>query len=185
MSGDRRGDGEAGDHHHPDDGGGSPPAARIDAAGQENEERGPRRARAHPHQEERQDGEGDAGGKLRFHEGGRRRRTESAEAERGHAADDPGRAPPAHIRAVAPARAQDLHGVVEGDEGAGDHRRQSELYDHDPVEGRGHENDHGTQGGLDEAEADDGEPAQLRRHHVAPCCARALRAKAATSMPST
>ena len=50
---------------------------------------------------------------LRRHPGCGQGGQQAARAQHRHAADDPGRAPAADVRAVAPARAEHLHGVVQ------------------------------------------------------------------------
>ena len=81
---------------------------------------------------ERQDGRG---------ERGRERRAGAAEREHGHAADDPGRAPPADVGAIAPGRTQDLHGVMRSDQQARNKGGKRELDDHHTIDRRGHQHD--------------------------------------------
>ena len=138
-------------------------------------------------------------------------RPDPAKAEQRHAADDPRGAPAAPVRAVAPARAQHLHRVVQGDQKARHEGGQRKFHHHHPVEGGGHQHHDAAQRGLDQAEADDlgqpmfgrtalSGPRDLRprgrgmdrraagartglAHHAPPTSGRS--AKAATSMPST
>ena len=160
MTGQGRRDREACDHHDPDQGGGRPPPPGVDAGGEQHEEGRPGRSGPHADAEEGEDRQRKTGGDMRFHHGSGECSQEAAERQGGHATDDPGRAAPADIRAVAPARTQDLDGVMKGDETTGDHGGQRQFHHHHAVEGRGHQHDDGAQSRLDEAEPRDRRPGE-------------------------
>ena len=183
---DAGGDDEAGDHHQPDDGGGrgarrsvrrawrAAPAARCR-----------RRRRRAPISRKASDGERDPGQGVGWpSRRWRARRRRPPSAERRHAADDPGRAPAADVRAVAEPRAQHLHGVVQGHQRARQHRRQRQLDHHDPVQGRGGQHHDRAERRLHQARAGRCRASRAGAPVMADRRGRARR-KAVTSMPST
>ena len=107
-------------------------------------------------------------------------RDEAARRQNRHAGDDQRRALAGDIAAVPKGGAQDLHGVVGADQQPRHQRRQRQLHHHDAVERRNHHHHDRAERGLDEAEPQDGTPAQAV-HAAPPEC----KAKALTSMPST
>ena len=176
-----RRDHHPGDHHQPDRRGGGRTAGRRDQRRQKHQQRGPGGADAAADQGEGQTRQDDSGRRPAGHQSGRDGGQDGAQRQGRHPADDPGRAPAADVRAVAPARPEHLHGVVEGDQGARQHGRQGQLHHHDPVHGRGGQDDDRAQRRLHEAQPQNPEPGQgAGRHHAAPSRARAL-----TNMPRT
>jgi hypothetical protein len=125
-----------------------------------------------------------AGDEGAVHPGGGAGRGVAADGEHRHAADDPGGAPAADVGAVAEPRAEQLDGVVEGDEGTRQEGRQHQFDHHDAVEHRGGEDDDRAERRLDQPEADDAEPADRLPVHGPPA-AKIRTAKALASMPST
>ena len=184
MSGRLRRHYEAEDHHDPDRRRGRRAAIGRDARRQQRQHRSPGGADAAAHQQERDRGEREAGHEIARRPGGGERGPRPAERQGRHAADDPGRPPPAAVGAVAPGGAQDLHAVVHRHQQAGNDRRQRELHRHHPIDRRGHQDDDRAQGGLHEAEPDDAEPAEGPLAHDSPPGVGRI-AKALTSMPST
>jgi hypothetical protein len=126
---------------------------------------------------------GNARGEVRGGNRGAQGRGDTAGREHQHAADDPSRGAPADIRAVAEARPQHLHRVVQRHEESRQHGRQRQLDHHDPVKGGGREYDDRTEAGLHQAQAHDGEPAQAGGAHATTTPPRT--ANALTIIPST
>ena len=174
LAGDRGGDDEADDHHDIGDRCGGRAARRGRALGDKDEQRRAGRADADADHHEGDDREGDSKRELIFHERRRDRGHQAAGRQNRHAADDPRRAPAAEIGPVAQRRAQHLRGIMQGDERAGQGRRQRELDDHHAVESRGGEDEDRADRGLHQAEPDDADPGKglvayrrrdrLRRH---------------------
>jgi hypothetical protein len=148
-----------------------------------SQKRRPRRAGPDADRRESGHGQHHTGHGMAAHPGGGHGRGDAAEAQDRHPAHDPGRRPAAHVRAVAQARPQHLHGVVEGDKRTGEGRRQGQLDHHDPVQGRGRQDDDGAERGLDEAQPNDPEPAERDARHGTGKASGT--AQAAVSMPRT
>ena len=164
MTGQRRAEREAENHHDPDDGRRRRAARWRDLGRQHRQDRGAGGPDADADEEEGKRGKRDAENRLARRQRRRQCGAKAAKRQRRHAADDPGRAPSTHVGAVAPGRAQGLHAIVERHERAGDERRQCELDRHDAIDRRGHDDDDGAQGGLNQAQAKNAGPAKAFRY---------------------
>ena len=171
-------DGEACDHHHPDQGGCAASSRVGHALGQHHQQRCAAGAHAQAHQSKTQRGERDACRPVGCHPHRGQRGHHAANAQHRHAPDDPGRAAPAHVRSMAHARPRHLHQVVQGNQNAGQQRRQGQLHHHHAVERGGGQDHDGAQRGLHQTQPGNAAPA--KRLHAIP-----RRAKALTIMPAT
>ena len=169
-----RGDRRCPDHHQPQDRrrrrapGRCPSRAAISVSSDV-----PAAPDAEPdqHEGERWRPEGPARSCARHQRRGRWPAPVPPDGQRRHPAHDPGSAPPTHVRAVAHARAQHLHAVMQGHQRARQERRQRQLDHHDAVQrGRGQHHD-GAKRRLHQAEI----------RHPMPCDSRSTeRVMAAT-----
>ena len=190
LPGQAGGHGKPGDHHDPHQGGRCRSPFLGDLLGEQHQQGGAAGARPEADQEECDDRQNGAPENGLRHErrcdGGER----AAARQYGHAADDPGRSTASAIRPVTDMGSGHLHEVVEGDEKAREHRRQRELDNHDAIDGRRRQHDHGAQRSLYQPEPDNRKPGQAVAHGpILPAASdsagRELTANAAAIMPST
>ena len=81
------------------------------------------------------DRERDTGPGIGRHPGGGERRSDAAQCQNRHPADDPGRPASADVRSVSEPRPGDLDGIVQGHQGAGQHGRQRQFDHHHAIQG--------------------------------------------------
>ena len=187
MAGQTGGDGKAGNHHHPHQRGRTGTPTLGHALGQHHQQRGATGAHANTDQGESEHCQRDAGRPVAGHPDGGQRGGDAACGQHRHAADDPGRAPAANVRAVTHAGPGHLHQVVQSDQKARQERGQGQLDHHHAVQGGGGQHHNRAQAGLHQTQPGNAAPAEIWQ-----CCAHGATAlviwrsaKALTIMPAT